>query len=371
MAFENNLNNKTVLEEQMRQIQEKQLKDQEDHLKRREEELKGYLSLVDDIDRDQKEREIEIINKRREFLRAIDDLKQQKDMKNRLERTTSREYENTYFPYTHGDNIERKRKNINDQLKVEMKEYFRQKKTPFIKDSLTNKSSIYTPASGSRQSEYNGQKRSFSSGHNSELESVFLKPHNQHFHRFIKEEQLEDNNKKALRRYEEQLLKEKLMRKEIENQIKESAIEAEEFKNNERIKKMRQVEATRKALDEQYKEREDKKLLEFYDNKKYTNTHFGPEEGEDLKQYYKAKRDQEKSLLDNDLKTQILNNQRIKATDKMLNSHVDKLIIEQNKNILDAEKKRAKDEKQIQQQKNMKAWNEQQAMKLRHNQVAI
>lgn len=147
MGKATNLDNKTVMQEQLEQIQEKTYKEMEDKLRLREEELRGCLSLVDDIDRDQKEREIDIMTKRRDFMKAIDDLKLQKIMKTQLERTSSREYEYSYFPFTHGDNIERKRKDIADKLKYDMKEHYKNKKTTFIEDAITNKSSLRTPLS--------------------------------------------------------------------------------------------------------------------------------------------------------------------------------------------------------------------------------
>lgn len=75
MGKAEDLTQKNVMEEQLKQIHEKNLKEQEEDLKRREEELKGYLSLANDIERDEKEKKIELINKRKEFLKEIEDLK--------------------------------------------------------------------------------------------------------------------------------------------------------------------------------------------------------------------------------------------------------------------------------------------------------
>lgn len=375
VSIDSKPNNKTVMEEQLKQIHDKHIKEQEEKLRRREDELKGYLTLVDDMDRDQKEKEIELISKRREFLSDIDNLKQQKAMKNQLERASSKEYQYTYFPYTHGDNIEKKRQNINDQLKVEMKDYYRNKKTPFLKDALSNKSSLMTPSSYSRQSAHgmtnDHKKRSLSSGLKSDTDSVFLKPHTQHLHRFISDDQLEDNNKKALMRYEQELLKQKQRRNELEGQLKQHALAFDEFKTDQKERKRKKIAATRKALDEQHREQEDKKLREFFENKKYTHTHFGPEEGEELKQLYKAKREEEKKILDEGLKAQIAAKQQLKDTDKVLNTHVDKVFLENAKAMLDAETKEMKLKKQLQQKKNVQAWNQQQEMKVKDQQTAF
>lgn len=112
MVIDNKPTSKEVMEEQVRQAQEKQKNKIEERLRKREEELRGYFSLKGDIDRDQKEREIDIINKRRDFMRAIDEMKLQKQMRNQLDRANSNDYKYTYFPYTHGDNIEKRQKDI-------------------------------------------------------------------------------------------------------------------------------------------------------------------------------------------------------------------------------------------------------------------
>lgn len=39
--------------------------------------------------------------------------------------------------------------------------------------------------------------------------NVFLKPHKEHLYRFLSDEQKEDNNLRALKRYENQLMQEK------------------------------------------------------------------------------------------------------------------------------------------------------------------
>lgn len=133
----------------------------------------------------------------------------------------------------------------------------------------------------------------------------------------------------------------------------------------------RKIEATRKALDEQHKEKENKKLVEFYEKQKYVNTHFGPEEGEELKQLYRAKRDQEKNLLEEELKAQIHAKERVKETNKVLDKHVDQILIDQAQNLLSEELKEKQLKKKMEQQKNSKAWAQQKEMKNKLKQVAF
>ena len=138
------------------------------------------------------------------------------------------------------------------------------------------------------------------------------------------------------------------------------------------LNKLKTIEATKRALNEQHREQEDRKLqgiftlkcLDFWDKKQYTKTHFGPEEGEELKQIYKVKREKEKEMLDKELKQQIAIKQQFKAVDKSLGKQSDQVVIDQNKALLNIEEKEAKLKKKLQQQKNVKAWSEQQAYKV-------
>lgn len=115
VVIDNKPNNKEVMEEQLRQAQEKQKREVEEKLKRKEEELRGYFSTKNDYERDLKEREIDLFNKRKDFMKAIDEMKLQKDMKNKLDKENSNDYRYNYFPFTHGDNIEKRQKDIGDE----------------------------------------------------------------------------------------------------------------------------------------------------------------------------------------------------------------------------------------------------------------
>jgi hypothetical protein len=370
MDINNPVDNRTVMEEQLKQMYEKKLKDQEEKIKRREDELKGYLSLKDDLDRDQKEKEIELVNKRRDFMRAIEDHKQQKQMRNQLDKSNSNDFQYTYFPYTHGDNIEKKRREITTKLKEEMKEHYRHKKTSFLKDTKSNTSAVMSPISGTRDSilDQISQKRSASSSQRSyPYTEVFLKPHKEHLHRFIPDEKLEDNNKKALKRYEEELLEQRKKRLQLEQELKEQNSLQKEFKGNEKERKRRKIEATKKALDEQVKEHEDKKQVEFWENKMHYNTNFGPEEGDELKQLYKQKRDQEKRVLDHELRAQIFVKQTMKETSQQLGDQMDKIYVQQAKELMVAQENELKKKKRLQQNNNVKAWNQQREIKALQN----
>lgn len=67
---------------------------------------------------------------------------------------------------------------------------------------------------------------------------MFFKPHKQHLHRFISDEQKEGNYLKALKRYEDQLMLEKKNNEAFEanlkEQIKKGQNDAFEEKNKKR-----------------------------------------------------------------------------------------------------------------------------------------
>jgi hypothetical protein len=364
-----NLNDKSVMHEQLEQIQEKNYKKLEDKLQKRDEDLRGYLSLVNDIDRDQKEREIEIVQQRREFLRGIENLKQQKVMKAQLEQTNSRDYEYSYFPFTHGDNIERQRRDIADKLKHEMQEHYKHKKTTFMGDAVTNKSTTRAPLSYSTISEKGDvdvvNKRSMSTGYDpNSTDGVFFKPHKSHYLRHVYDEQQEDTNKKALKRHELELMKQKLKRQQMEAQFKMNQDDIVDVKNEELERKRRQIESTRQGLDEQYKEKKRKRELEFYEKKKYHNTHFGPEETDNVKELFHNKRELEKNVLNQELNTQMANKRMVKETDIMLGKEVASLHNKQAQNMLETEKKDGLLKKKQQIEKNVSAWADQKNVKL-------
>lgn len=193
----------------------------------------------------------------------------------------------------------------------------------------------------------------------------FLKPHKAHLLRYVSDEQQEDTNKKALKRYELELLKQKQRREQIEAQLKMNTTEIIDAKNEEFERKRRQIEATRKALDEQYREKEDKKIIEFYENKKYHNTHFGPEETDNTRELHKNKRELEKNLLDQELKTQMANKLMIKETNTMLGKEVEHVYIKQAQKMIENEKNDLKLKKKLQIQKNVKAWGDQKNAKIK------
>ena len=375
----NNINkdtDKSVMEEQLKQIHEKQLKDYTEKMQRREDEVKGYMTLKNDIDRDKKEREIELISKRREFMKAIEDLKAQKNMKDTLDKVNSNDYQYNYFPYTHGDNIEKRREDINAMLKNDLKEYMHNRLVKYEKDTnLSKMSSVARTIMNSRQSDRilgnTHQQRSFSSNfRNEESDNVFMKPHKTHLKRHIPEEQIENNTKRALKHYEQQLLKERANRKIFESNPTSKILNMNEYEIDEKARKQLRIEQTKKALDEQAKEQEYAKLKSFLERKEFTNTNFGPEEGEELRLIYKQKREKEKEILDKELKAQMLAKAEYRANDKLLTDQVDKLVISQNQAMVDAEVKNLKIKKKLQQQKNVKNWNEQTLIKHKFRQTA-
>ena len=103
------------MEEQIRQAQEKQDKEVAERLKRKEEELRNFITAKNDLDRTYKEREIDIIRRRQDFLTAIDEMKIHNEMKKKLEKTSKDEYHYDYFPFTHGEEYENKKKQLLDQ----------------------------------------------------------------------------------------------------------------------------------------------------------------------------------------------------------------------------------------------------------------
>lgn len=102
------------MEEQIRQAQEKQEKEIAERLKRKEEELRNFLKSKNDLERIKQEREIDIFKRRKDFLTAIDEMKTHKQMKNKLEKANSNEYHYDYFPFTHGEQYEEKKKQLVD-----------------------------------------------------------------------------------------------------------------------------------------------------------------------------------------------------------------------------------------------------------------
>ena len=98
---------KDVLEEQLRQAQEKQSKEVAERLRRKEEELRIFLTTQGELERDHKEKEIDVIKKRSEFLQAIDEMKAHKEMKKKLDKATLDEYHYDYFPFIHGEQYEK------------------------------------------------------------------------------------------------------------------------------------------------------------------------------------------------------------------------------------------------------------------------
>ncbi|CAI2358738.1 unnamed protein product [Moneuplotes crassus] len=352
MGKAENLTQKNVMEEQLKQIHEKNFKEQEEDLKQREEELKEYLSLANDNEIEAMKK-IELINKRKEFLKDIEDLKKQKALKYELERANSREYEYNYFPFTHGDNIERKRKMITEEMKNQMKEHYKNKKTEFLEDALSQKSS-------SKQS--NHRSLSNSTG------DVFLKPHKQHYLRHINAEQQEDTNKKALKKYEEELMKQN-MRKghRPASQTKAlpqiSALTIEDQKLQDRERHLAKMKEMKKVLGEQFREKEEQRLQEFLDRKRVQSTSFGPQEDDEFRQILYKQRTDKIKMLGKEIKNQIDSKKMVYDASKNMQMEVEK---HQNKNInkfLADEALDAKQRKEKKIKENLKNWDQQQKAK--------
>jgi len=372
MDIDNTQTNRTVMHDQMKQIQDKQIQEQEDKIKRREEELKGYLSLKNGIDRDQKENEIELLNKRREFLNSIEELKQHKTMKQALDKVNSHQYDDNYFPYTHGDNIEKNREDIKGLQNKDMRNYYKNKKTEMMRGSKHSKHSKHdamSPMSNSRRSMLQSESKKRSASSNQPTEDIFMKPHKTHKYRFLAEECLEDNNRKALKMYERDLLQQRQKRLMLEQELKTQSFATQEYKSEEKERKRKMIEATKKALDEQARQKHDRKLLEFLEEKRHHNTHFGPEEGEELKQFYKDKRENEKQFLKNELKAQIMSKKQVRETDAKLERHIDQVYAQQANNVLQNQKMELQIKKQVDQENNVKAWDLQREIKQKQNQA--
>lgn len=372
------LNHKTIMEEQLKQIQDKQMRDKFDQLQKREDELKGYLTLKYDIDRDKKEREIELIQKRREFMHAIEDLKTQKAIKSKFDKDIEHLDTYNYFPYTHGDTIEKKRADLNVALKNDFKEHLQNRKVILKreKESASSKrSAIEEMILNSRQNspdlDPQNKARSFSLNNRYEEPStVFMKPHKVYYKRFIPDDKIQNNSKMALKLYEEHLLKEKEKREKYEADMANQVSALHELGTDEKARKQVRIDQTKKALDQQYKEREKDKIKQFIESKEKTNTHFGPEEGEELKLIYKQRREMEKEILHKELNAQISTKAKIKENNRLLSDQVDKLVIKHNIAQLEAETKEISLKKKLSQQKNVEAWSEQQHLKKKFDQVA-
>ncbi|CAG9325599.1 unnamed protein product [Blepharisma stoltei] len=241
-----------LLNDQRAQIEQKKEKKETESKQAKEYENKLIKDINQRLISDRESKEIAEWEKKLIFIEGNKKQLREHDEKRKKIKEERNKESYDYFPFTHGDALEQKQREIKEEWQKEMNQV-REKSSSKARSKLSDSYIAQYPV-WLKQDEYAPIRR-------------------------INEDHVEIVMDQALQRYEEQLQKieEENVKREELNEKQDNFNKAfEKLKSKEREKAIRENE---NILREQMKEKKLKKKKETTENKELENTNFGPDEG--------------------------------------------------------------------------------------------
>jgi hypothetical protein len=247
-----------LLQAHREQIKQRQLRQHEEKRRIYEEDIKrvneANKEMVDDrhmrLDAEHKKRQI--------FIEA--NLSRIHERANQHAEADSEKRQETYdyFPFTHGDQIEKHQDELKKMLFVEMKAAGGPSQVKVSSEPV----SVVTKMPMSHYTEY----------------PVFLRLNENHPVRRIEDTHVTVTMQEALKRYEEHMVKLELEQERRDAEQRYQTEHNQQFFESQLQKRANQVDENRKYLEMQIQERESLKRLEKAQRRELVRTNFGPEE---------------------------------------------------------------------------------------------
>lgn len=288
--FNKRLDNKDVLQHQLEQINYKQMKTKNDHDNDRSQDNELLKTIKENMNKEEfKKRQFNDIFKTHYKLYNDNKRIENENIKKfQLESKNDEKY--NFFPYTHGDEIEKKRIEQKDLLTEEVREKYSKANslvTPSahqrFNHSFTN--GMYPGSSSPGQtlsSEFTGMKAlngklpvRYVTGY-----PAFLTPFKQYPYRRLNDNHVEQAMQGAIKRFEEDIKAKEKEKHEDADRFKKQLQENNHYMEELEIKKKKAQVENKRMLLEQMKIENFKRLKESLKDKEKVNTNFGPEENE-------------------------------------------------------------------------------------------
>jgi hypothetical protein len=262
---------KEISDQYVREMQDKLVRTERDFHNQRGEEQDFLKSVREQIAGERRRKYDLMLRKRDEFIRDNSAQHLAKKTKEEIERKEFLDYRPNFFPFTYGEEVERQRAKLRENLKEQFHKH--------LSDSGTKFKPAWQDKPREDPENYaNTLEGRVSNNYISGDYPHFLRPAKLYPYRRLNDEHVRDAMQEALDRYERDLLSAERerdrQRGNVERRVQEDQMKIEDMAE----KKRRDKEETKLFLKLQIEEDLKRKEQENQKLKELTRTHFGPED---------------------------------------------------------------------------------------------
>lgn len=370
--FNKRPNDKEVLQHQLEQISYKDMKKKNDYQNERDQDNEIIKSIKENLMKEEfkKHQFNELFRTKYKMYNDNKRIENQNVKKLHLSSKNQEKY--NFFPFTHGDEIEKKRIHQKEQLTEELREKYSQMNSQSSARDMMNNSfthGMFRSGHGSPgqtiSSDFLGMRSTngripvkYMTGY-----PAFLTPFKQYPYRRLNDTHVEKTMQVAVKRFEDDLRAKERERLEDADRFKKQLAENDHYMEELEIKKKKAQIENKRMLLEQMKKESYRRLKESLQEKEKVNTNFGPEENEQTLQerrdFYRQHIDDIKATLEK----QMLDKYQSIEHDKMQERLEDLEALAVAKQILQKENEEYFDKDKIAKAVYKDAWREQMKMK--------
>lgn len=377
--FTKRQNNKDVLQNQLEQITYNQQKKKNDHDNERKHDKELLKGIKENINKEEfKKRQFNDLF-RTHYKMYNDNKRIENETNKNLALQSKNQEKYNYFPYTHGDEIEKKRRQQKDQLTEELREkysYTNSKSSTRHRKNRMNHS--FTNGMFSKGEYSPGM--TMSSGFQS-LESTnrkvpvkyitdypaFLKPFKHYPYRRLNDTHVEKAMQSAMKRHEEEIQAKERERQEDAERYRQQLEENKNYTDDLEVKRKKAQMENKQLLLEQMKKESYRRLKNKLQDKEQVNTNFGPEENDSILNDRKESAKKHVSDLRKELEKQMFEKHQARENEKMMERMEDLEAIAKAKRVLAQENEEYFAKDKLSKQVYKEAWREQANSKFYHH----
>jgi len=287
MVREDFTNSTTVVESHQSQLERKAKDKLKDKFTDKVDQKSKLESIKEELMKERILREQKIKDYRQNILEENKVQVEQKQKRRRDQKEKDKGEKVDFFPFTHGEDIEKKRVEMNESMKKDMMGQMQTKAREadtkkFDKEDLQYKSEV----------------------------PVFLKLSKAHPVRRIDHSHVEETMKTALKNYEQRLRQKEVEKKQEIYEVNAQAENNKLYFEAMELRRVNEKLEQRAMLERQMVEVRQRKQREKTKQKEKSGTSFGPEEDEEMKKLMRAKERQQKSEINQFLKSQMADKSR-------------------------------------------------------------
>ncbi|CDW91113.1 UNKNOWN [Stylonychia lemnae] len=299
-------NQKELLDQYLTQIRDKERKKLEDRRQKIDEEKQNLEQLTQQIIIENQKMNITSQTKKIKFKEGIEEGKHEKNQVKLMEREAKFNESPTYFfPFTHGDHIEKQREHIRQELRDDLQNAIRSSSNVVKGQSGDYTERAYQNRDSTQRSNtpslLNATHRTYFHPQGDKKQEElrqrfvqeqpnFIKPHDIHRSRVADETKVQDALVNARQRFEQELMLKKKFNQDNIAEVQRQVEESNSYYHQMEQQKKQQMLETRKILEQQMKEEQYRKYLQKNEIKIPTNTTYGPQETEEISQLLRDKK---------------------------------------------------------------------------------